>query len=447
MSRCPPREELAAVPLDTATIAPRTVMAAWHARQTVRRGGSCEVRVSATLPVVFDGPELRAVCGIVSEKAIKEASEITDERVLSASVEELVEDSMFRHDMEMPRLAERWEVTEGGSRQAIELHLPFTGTPGLLSNQPNLYGPPYPEGRVVGEELVVPLGQPVGAEARANTWKQLVEQWLRAVEHDLEIWRQELRQQLRGFITRRRQEAERHQEGLRGLGIPIRPRDDAPRTFTEPAIARRQPGASASAGNTGAAEPQPALREDYYDHILFVIRAAGKAMERSPETYEGWGEENRRQVLILMLNTHYAGKVYAEAFNGDGKTDILIRDGDRNVFIGECKFYEGPQSVTETLDQIFGYATLRDVKLAIVFFVDRIGFTEAVERIRQTVEQSEQFKRWLSVSQEQETEFRAQMAWPGDERRLVTLHVSAFHTPRGAAPDLGSAPDVAEPAL
>ena len=40
-----------------------------------------------------------------------------------------------------------------------------------------------------------------------------------------------------------------------------------------------------------------------------------------------------------------------------GKTDILIRVEDRNVFIGECKLYEGPRSVTDTLDQIFGYAT------------------------------------------------------------------------------------------
>ena len=64
--------------------------------------------------------------------------------------------------------------------------------------------------------------------------------------------------------------------------------------------------------------------------------------------------------MILMLNTHYAGMVHAEAFNSDGKTDILIREEDKNVFIGECKFYDGPKTVTDTLKQIFGYTTWRD---------------------------------------------------------------------------------------
>ena len=153
-------------------------------------------------------------------------------------------------------------------------------------------------------------------------------------------------------------------------------------------------------------------------------------MERAPETYYGWGEEDRRQVLILMLNTQYTGKAMAEAFNGDGKTDILIRDEDKNVFIGECKFYEGPETVNETLDQIFGYATWRDVKLAMIFFIDRVSFTQAIGRIRETVGASAQFRAWIAVRGEPESEFRAQMAWPGDEQRLVTMHVSAFHTPR-----------------
>lgn len=184
-----------------------------------------------------------------------------------------------------------------------------------------------------------------------------------------------------------------------------------------------------------AGEPEPALPDGYYDHILFVIRAAGKAMERSPGTYEGWDEPDRRQVLVLMLNTHYAGKVTAEAFNGAGKTDILIREHDKNVFIGECKFYGGPKTVTETIEQLFGYATWRDVKLAIIFFVQRTGFTAALTRIRDTVAESAQFRRWLRVADEHETEFRAEMAWPGDDQRLVTLHVSAFHTPRPAVDD------------
>jgi hypothetical protein len=247
---------------------------------------------------------------------------------------------------------------------------------------------------------------------------------------DMTIWRNETRGRLHGVIRQRQNEAQSHRENLRTIGIPIRRRDDAPRTYTEPAIVKLRPPASTATLTRDTTEPEPTLSADYCEHILFVVRAAGKAMERSPATYEGWGEEDRRQMLLLMLNTHYAGKVLAEAFNGDGKTDILIRENDRNVFIGECKFYAGPKSVTDTLRQIFGYATWRDVKLAIVFFVDRAGFTAACERIKATVARDDQFRSWLPSPNEDETEFRAQMVWPGDDRRLVALHVSTFHTPR-----------------
>lgn len=382
---------------------------------------------------MFDGHDLRALCATVTQKAIDEARSLEDDTLASASEPDLVDEIMAKFDMSVPVLhLDRRELTEGGSGRSVLLHVPFAGTAKLFSCQPNFYmGSGWPGGHVEGSEVVVDLGAiDVGFEVRADQWASKVQQYLDAVTHDLAIWRRELRGQLSVTITRRKQEAQAHQATLRQIAIPIRRREDAPGTYTEPAIVRRETPAPRSGSGRTASEPEPALSQEYYDHILFVIRAAGKAMERSPETYEGWGEEDRRQVLILMLNTHYSGKVYAEAFNGDGKTDILIREADRNVFIGECKFYDGPQTVSDTLDQIFGYATWRDVKLAMIFFVDRDSFAGAVRRIRETVEQNEQFRAWVPINEEPETEFRAQMVWPGDEERLVTMHVSSFHTPR-----------------
>ena len=37
------------------------------------------------------------------------------------------------------------------------------------------------------------------------------------------------------------------------------------------------------------------------------------------------------------LNAQFEGKAAGEVFNGQGKTDILIREGGRNAFIAECK--------------------------------------------------------------------------------------------------------------
>src|SRR5215211_2947366 len=48
-----------------------------------------------------------------------------------------------------------------------------------------------------------------------------------------------------------------------------------------------------------------------------------------------------RDNLVVMLNSHYEGQATGETFNRSGKTDNLVRVEDRNVFIGECKWWPG----------------------------------------------------------------------------------------------------------
>ncbi|MET7483530.1 hypothetical protein [Streptomyces sp. NPDC005538] len=60
-------------------------------------------------------------------------------------------------------------------------------------------------------------------------------------------------------------------------------------------------------------------------------------------------------MLLVALNAYFEGQSTGETLNGKGKTDILIRVGDRNVSISECKFYTGPKSVTDALDQLLRY--------------------------------------------------------------------------------------------
>ncbi len=98
---------------------------------------------------MFGGPELRVICEVVSNQVIEEATHLTDDAVLAATDDELLDDFMSRCDMEAPVLD--WEqkyVTEGGSGSSIQLHVPFTGTKGLFENQPNFYTANWPEGDV-----------------------------------------------------------------------------------------------------------------------------------------------------------------------------------------------------------------------------------------------------------------------------------------------------------
>jgi hypothetical protein len=392
--------------------------------------------LGATVLRVFDEGPLRERLEAQTALAVDYVRRVSDDWLLARSEDELVADLVERFDIQAPKLLpEHKQLSAGDSRAPLELHIPFDGDAQWFRWEPNhrrSTGPP--QGEVRNDEVVITLGVAHQLQFDAG---RLVEQWiadveyyLEWVEHDIGVWRYRLPDEVRPLVRQRIQAVQTQQSVAANLGIPIRRRDDAPRVFKGPSIKRR-PSPRASGQAPGIDEPW--LAEDYYDHILYVIRAAGKAMERSPETYDGWGEEDRRQMLVLMLNTHYAGEVYAEAFNKGGHTDILIRSADKPVFIGECKFYTGPASVAGAIDQVFSYATWHDVKLALILFIARRGFREAFEKAKEAVGSHDQFRGLLPFEGEPEREFRAQMAWPDDELHRVTLHVSAFHTPAPVA--------------
>ncbi len=357
---------------------------------------------------------------------------LSDAKLLSYGADELASEVMARFELQVPELlTEQMVLEEAGSGKTVDLLVPFSGHPELFRYWPSHFEPGNPpRGNVIDDEVVITLGyasdlQPHGRR-RAEEALAPIQDYLGWANSELGLWRYRLEEELSGVIRERAEVAKAHRETMANIGIPIRPRTDAPRVYRGPGTERLRPWVPPGAAPL---PEEPSLPKDYYEHILFVIRAAGRAMERSPDTYEGWSEPQRRDVLVLMLNTHYRGMTQAEAFNGKGHTDILIRSDDENVFIAECKFFKGAASVTRTVDQLFGYTTVRDVKLAIVLFIPRVDFTAAVATARQTLEAHERFRARLHVENAPQTEFRAQMAWPDDDQHLVTLHVSSFCTP------------------
>jgi len=88
-------------------------------------------------------------------------------------------------------------------------------------------------------------------------------------------------------------------------------------------------------------------------------------------------EQTIRDLLLVNLNANFEGRAGAEMFNGAGKTDILVRDGDRNVFIGECKIWRGQAATTAAIDQLLSYLVWRDSKAALLIFI-RTGNPTAI---------------------------------------------------------------------
>lgn len=180
----------------------------------------------------------------------------------------------------------------------------------------------------------------------------------------------------------------------------------------------------------GKAEPlkEYVLGMTEYNDILSTISSMAMVMERTPSVFMEMNEEPLRTILLVALNGIYEGQASGETFNGHGKTDILIRREDRNVFIAECLIWNGPAYLKAKMDdQLFQYAMWRDSKLALIVFNRGGNFTQVVAKMKNTVRSHSQFVndlRW-----EHESGARYLFRRHDDPERTFILSAVAFDVP------------------
>lgn len=318
----------------------------------------------------------------------------------------------------------------------VVVHIPFKGEADVFKLRPSSFTLNPPRGRVAGSDLVPTIDYPRDSQpnidAEVNGFVGSVGQWLGFARANIDSFNASLEREARQAIEGRRQRIERRDAHLAQSSIPVRrPGETGTKTYIPDVLVRRPaPPLAQTRADDKAPELEPALEERVFEHILSVIRMQARQMEQSPATYAAMGEEDRRQTLVATLNTHYEGRAAAEAFNHEGKTDILIRYEGRNLFICECKFWSGSEGFTETIDQLFRYVGWRDTKLAIVIFVREKGLTPILKKAGVTLERHPQFVAAKPAAGE--TELRATMYWPGDRERLADLNVFFVHTPQAA---------------
>ena len=138
-------------------------------------------------------------------------------------------------------------------------------------------------------------------------------------------------------------------------------------------------------------------------------------------------EEQIRDLILVDLNGHYEGAAAGETFNAQGKTDILIRADERNVFIAECKFWKGQKAFHAAVDQILGYLTWRDTKAALILFSKNVYFTDVLASIATAVPQHPNCKRELQKISD--THVRYLFRQKDDSARDLYLAVQAFNIP------------------
>jgi hypothetical protein len=313
----------------------------------------------------------------------------------------------------------------------ILLEVPFSGDPQMFLVQPSTHNMNPPRGAVQGNILTTRLwGDNLNADqvrGQINTWLGEVRQHLLWQRESFRNFNVALAQQARDAIVRRRDQLLRNQNLVASLGIPLKRRPDAHATYVAPEV-RRKLAPKLPPATAGAFKPEPTMEEVEYQHILSVIENMAHVLERSPKAFYNLDEEGLRTHFLVQLNGHYEGQATGETFNFHGKTDILVRSGDRNIFIAECKFWGGPAKLTDTIEQLLGYLSWRVSKTAILVFNRNRNFSNVLAAIPQTVMAHPNSR--LDDGKRGETGFRYRFRHKDDPAKLLHLTVLAFDVPR-----------------
>ena len=171
--------------------------------------------------------------------------------------------------------------------------------------------------------------------------------------------------------------------------------------------------------------------EETYVEILRIIRITGMGMEQHPSTFLGKEEESIRDYLLVVLASHFES-VTGETFNRKGKTDILVRRTNANVFVAECKFWSGEKGFLEAISQLLGYLTWRDSKSALLVFVRNKQLQPVLDNIRAATPSHTSYESVVADRLNDEGTLRCRFSLPTDATRSVDVSVCCFHFPDSA---------------
>lgn len=314
--------------------------------------------------------------------------------------------------------------------QRIEVEVPFDGESDLFYARPSTFTLSPPRARVSRCSLF--LIYEVAHDAEWNLRPEIdrtlnaIETHLKRVKTQVDAYNESLLTNALQAIEHRRQRLLSYQGRVADLGIPFKSRTDVAKTYVLPDVHRKLVPTMPAASSVPYT-PEPVLDLHNYEHILSVVQNMAQVMERSPTAFSTMNEEDLRQHFLVQLNGQFEGRATGETFNVSGKTDILLREGDKNVFIAECKFWRGPKHYRETIQQLLGYSSWRDTKTAILVFNRERRMSTVLEGVQVESERHSNFKR--KEDWRHETGFRYVFHHNGDRNRELLLTVLVFDVP------------------
>ena len=321
------------------------------------------------------------------------------------------------------------------SGTVLHIAIPFTGDPDLWRIRPSSYSVSgYPELEIRKDVVVFGCRFPDDAP-EPERLKAEIERTIRSLSDavsnlatDIENHNRDAPGAVRAALERKRAKATAAVDAVADLGIPIK-RRSVPETFVVPTKRRESPVSRPSVPKRKFV-PEPILDQRQFEHILGVLKSMALVIERSPASFASLDEEAIRTHFLLQLNGHYEGSATGETFNASGKTDILIRVDNKNVFIAECKFWRGVKSFSKAVDQLLGYLSWRDSKCALLI----LNQTKDSSAVRQKMHElmTGRAEHRKTTSYDPSDDARYVLVKPGDPGREIQIQTMLFDIPKAS---------------
>lgn len=409
-------------------------------------------------PALFSKADLYSVLENQKKESMRAVGEISAAQIQASTDDQLIEHFSDRYGITplavYPDRVEKsmteckfetrdsfmYDIRDGGTitvpRIAVTVRMPFTGDTELLGFRPSTF-----QLSSTFAEVTKPGGNGIGwltyrfTFNQHNTAAETIQQEINSAinftaqtienqKAQLPQFERELRQVIHSAIADRRASLGGIHSLAKALDIPITSKPGMP-SLTPIAVAKKVirdlPPIADAKQSSGFS-----ISDEAYANILAAIRAQGRTFEKAPATFAKFDEEELRDVILGNLNTHFQGQATGETFRAKGKTDICIEQDNRAAFIGECKIWYGVKELVEGLHQLLGYLTWRDCKTALVVFnKDRSKFSELLDKAPTALRGCESF--CGETKQSEPGEWRMNFKAPGDDGRIVTVHLMIYN--------------------
>jgi len=355
---------------------------------------------------------------------------ILDQIVMHKDLIHLLDPSEISVSCRNPIIGNTYEEKTG----KYTIVIPFEGDGNLLYHRPSLHIFTRINGVVFDNEIHLYF---IDTE-RGNLQREIdqtikyVDDYIDSINSNINEYNTSLDRHIKYYVSNRKKTLQTMESKANALIFPIKRRDKPPPTFQVPIKRKQVKLVPPSKEEISAKKIAPSIAPEIYEAILEICNSMSLVMERNPGTFREFDEESIRDVFLLVLNAFFEGEATGETFNKKGKTDILIRHENSNLFIAECKFWAGAKVLNDTIDQLLGYTTWRDSKTAIFIFNKTVQISTILNKLDSLVKENKNYKRNYNLKSEKLTNegiYSYVFSLPEDNEIEIFLTILIFDIP------------------